>query len=41
MKPLKVVALALLAALLGLAAGIFIAGPGVAVVAFCGLERSA
>ena len=29
MKPLKVVALAVLAALLGLAAGIFIAGPGV------------
>jgi len=29
MKPLKVVVLALLAALLGLAAGIFIAGPGI------------
>ena len=29
MKPLKVVMLALLAALLGLAAGIFITGPGI------------
>ncbi|MEY3068915.1 MAG: hypothetical protein RLZZ456_614, partial [Pseudomonadota bacterium] len=29
MKPLKVLVLALLAALLGLAAGIFIAGPGI------------